>query len=168
MKQLAIAFTGPSNSGKTTIIEKISYALQNKLRVAIIKHDPKDKAIFDREGKDSDRFFKSGADVAVVSEHRTTIFKHSSSTIKEIAACFKDYDLLLVEGLKHLPLPRIAIFRGSVDRDYLPFIKAMAVDNTIDKKELNDSNLDILNLNNTQEIIDYILKNAEVINGKDI
>jgi len=168
MKQLAIAFTGPSNSGKTTLIEKISKELQGKLKVAIIKHDPKDKAVFDKEGKDSDKFFKTGADVAVVSPKRTTIFKHSSSEIKEIAKCFGDFDLLLVEGLKHLPLPRIAIFRGEVNREYLPYIKAVAIDDTIDKNELKATNLDILNLNNTKEIIDYILKNAEVINGKDI
>jgi len=168
MKQLAIAFTGPSNSGKTTLIEKISYALSGKLKIAIIKHDPKDKAIFDKEGKDSDKFFKSGADVAVVSDVRTTIFKHSTSTIQEIAKCFKDYDLLLVEGLKHLPLPRIAIFRGKIEHDYLPYIKAIATDNSIEKSQLEATNLPILDLNNTQEIIDYILKNAEVLDGKDI
>jgi len=168
MKQLAIAFTGPSNSGKTTIIEKISYALKDKMKVAVIKHDPKDKAVFDKEGKDSDKFFKSGADVAVVSPNRTTIFKHSTSSIEDIAKCFKDYEILLVEGLKHLPLPRIAVFRGTINKDYLPFIQAVAIDETIDKKELEDSSLDILDLNNTQEIIDYILKNAKVTNGKDI
>ena len=168
MKQIAIAFTGPSNSGKTTIIEKISYALKDKIRVAIIKHDPKDKAIFDKEEKDSDKFFKSGADVAVISPKKTTIFKHTTSTIKEVAKCFKDYELLLVEGLKHLPLPRIAVFRGKVDKDYLPFIKAVAIDDTVDKKELEGTGVDILDLNNTQEIIDYILKNAEEIDGKDI
>jgi molybdopterin-guanine dinucleotide biosynthesis protein B len=168
MKKIAIAFTGPSNSGKTTLIEKISYKLQGELKVAIIKHDPKDKAIFDREGKDSDKFFKSGADVAVVSPNRTTIFKHSTSSIKEIAESFKDYDLLMVEGLKHLPLPRVAVFRGEVNRDYLPYIKAAAVDDTVDKSILKEANIDILDLNNTQEIIDYILKNGEDIDAKDI
>jgi molybdopterin-guanine dinucleotide biosynthesis protein B len=168
MKKIAIAFTGPSNSGKTTLIEKISKALQGVMKIAIIKHDPKDKAVFDRDGKDSDKFFKSGADVAVVSPNRTTIFKHSTSSIKEIAKSFGDFDLLLVEGLKHLPLPRIAIFRGEVNRDYLPVIKAAAVDSSINKNILKEANIDILDLNNTKEIIDYILKNGEEIDAKDI
>jgi molybdopterin-guanine dinucleotide biosynthesis protein B len=168
MKKIAIAFTGPSNSGKTTLIEKISKELQGVMKIAIIKHDPKDKAVFDREGKDSDKFFKSGADVAVVSPNRTTIFKHSTSSIKEIVKSFGDFDLLLVEGLKHLPLPRIAIFRGEVNRDYLPFIKAAAVDSSINKDILKEANIDILDLNNTKEIIDYILKNGEEIDAKDI
>ncbi len=42
-----MAFTGPSNSGKTTLIEKIAKKLIKDRKIAIIKHDPKDKAIFD-------------------------------------------------------------------------------------------------------------------------
>ncbi len=163
MERLAIAFTGPSNSGKTTLIEKLSKELSSKYRVVIIKHDPKDKAIFDRDGKDSDRFFKSGADVAVVSDKRTTIFKHSSSTIEEIAKCFGDFDFLFVEGLKTLPLPRIAVFRESLDESYFPYINAVAIDDTINKELLKELNLEILDLNNTQEIIKFIKNHAKRI-----
>ncbi|EAK2741674.1 molybdopterin-guanine dinucleotide biosynthesis protein MobB, partial [Campylobacter jejuni] len=43
MKQLIIAFSGPSNSGKTTLITKIAdNFLQQNLKVLIIKHDPAD------------------------------------------------------------------------------------------------------------------------------
>ena len=56
MKRLAIAFSGPSGSGKTTLIEKISQTLSDTKKIAIIKHDPKDKASFDTKGKDSYRF----------------------------------------------------------------------------------------------------------------
>jgi len=163
MKRLAIAFTGPSNSGKTTLIEKISLALTPKYKVAIIKHDPKDKAIFDIVGKDSDRFFKSGADVAVVSDLRTSVFKHTTSSIDEIAKMFGEFDFLLVEGLKYLPLPRIAVFRTKLEESYFEYIQAVAIDDTIKKEELKDTNLDILDLNNTQEIIEYIEKNAKRI-----
>ncbi len=163
MKKLAIAFTGPSNSGKTTLIEKISLALQNRFKIAIIKHDPKDKAIFDKEGKDSDKFFKTGADVAVLSPKRTTIFKHSPMSIDEVIECFGDFDLLLVEGLKELPLPRIGVFRGRIDKSYLPYLQAIAVDSSINKEELEGLEVAVLDLNNTEQIIDYILKNAKVL-----
>ncbi len=36
MKSLAIAFTGPSNSGKTTLIVKLSNLLKDKYKIAII------------------------------------------------------------------------------------------------------------------------------------
>jgi len=64
MEYKAIAFTGPSESGKTTLIEKIALRLINDRKIAIIKNDPSDKAVFDRDGKDSDRFFKTGAEKA--------------------------------------------------------------------------------------------------------
>ena len=84
-KRIAVAFTGPSNSGKTTLIIKISNILQDSgYKVSIIKHDPKDKARFDKPGKDSDKFSQTGADVAVVSPNRTTFFKQNSSTIDEM------------------------------------------------------------------------------------
>jgi len=161
MKRLAIAFTGPSNSGKTTIIEKISKQLSKNYKIAIIKHDPKDKAEFDKEGKDSYKFFNSGADVAVVSPTRTTVFKHQSSNLNELVEYFKDFDLLLVEGLKTWELPRIGVFRGKIEESYLPFVDAVAIDNTIDKETIKDKI--VLDLNNTQEIIDYIFKNAKKI-----
>ena len=48
-KRLAVAFTGPSNSGKTTLIVKVAAKLMHEhgKEVAIIKNDPKDKARFD-------------------------------------------------------------------------------------------------------------------------
>ena len=56
-KRLVVAFSGPSNSGKTTAIVKVASILQDSdFKVCIIKHDPKDKAMFDREGKDSFKF----------------------------------------------------------------------------------------------------------------
>jgi molybdopterin-guanine dinucleotide biosynthesis protein B len=88
-KRLAVAFSGPSNSGKTTLVVKVANILQDRgFKVAIVKHDPKDKARFDREGKDSDKFSQTGADVAVVSPQRTTLFKQSSSSLDEIIELF--------------------------------------------------------------------------------
>ena len=161
MKRLAIAFTGPSNSGKTTLIVKLSIILQeNGHKVCIIKHDPKDKAIFDKEGKDSCQFSNTGANVAVVSPNKTTIFKKKSSTIDEIIDLFDDFDYLLVEGLKKLDLPRIAIFRNTVNAEYFNVSDAIATDNTIhaDDIPLNSLHLD---LNDSNMIIDWINKNAK-------
>ncbi len=160
MKQLAIAFTGPSGSGKTTLIEKISNKLSPTLSLAIIKHDPSSKAKFDIEGKDSYRFFNSGADVAVVSDDRTTIFKHKTSDLKELAKSLSPYDLLLVEGLKNWDLPRIGIFRDTIDLSYIPYLQAVAIDSSVPKDILDNLDVDILDLNNIDMIVDYIWKHS--------
>ena len=158
-----IAFSGSSNSGKTTLIVKISNILQDRgSKVAIIKHDPKDKARFDTEGKDSFKFTQTGADVAIISPNRTTIFKQHTTEIDNLIELFQDNDYLLVEGLKTLPLPRISIFRNRLDESYFEYSKAIATDDTINDDDIPDT-LDRLDLNNPEEIIKWIDLNAKVV-----
>ena len=160
-KRLVVAFSGPSNSGKTTAIVKVASILDDSgFKVCIIKHDPKDKAVFDREGKDSFKFSQTGADVAVVSPNKTTLFKKNTSTIDDLIDLFQDFDYLLVEGLKNLDLPRISIFRDRLDESYFSVSNAIASDETIDNNKIPDG-IDILDLNNPEEIILWINKNAK-------
>ena len=160
-KRLTVAFSGPSNSGKTTAIVKVARILQDSsFKVCIVKHDPKDKAVFDREGKDSFKFSQTGADVAVVSPNKTTIFKKSTSTIDDLIEIFQDFDYLFVEGLKTLDLPRISIFRDRLDESYFSVSNAIACDETINSSNIPDG-IDILDLNNSEEIILWINKNAK-------
>ncbi|MEA1891824.1 MAG: molybdopterin-guanine dinucleotide biosynthesis protein B [Campylobacterota bacterium] len=165
-KRLAVAFTGPSNSGKTTIILKVARKLIHEMgkKVAIIKHDPSDKARFDVEGKDSYKFSDTGAEVIVTSPTRTTYFSKRNKDLDEMIRLFDDFDILLVEGLKNLPLPRISIFRDKLDNEYFPFMNALAIDNTINVIDYDiPSDIDILNLNNSEDIISWILKNAKEV-----
>ena len=158
----AVAFTGPSGSGKTTLVEKVSKSMIKNSRVAIIKNDPKDKAIFDVAGKDSDKFTKTGAEVVITSPTRTTYFSQKEKTLDDIVAMINDFDILLVEGLKTLPLPRIAVFRNKIDLDYLSCSEAIAIDDSIDIEKYDIPNsIDILDLNNTLQIIEWIKNNSK-------
>lgn len=162
-KRLAVAFTGPSNSGKTTLIINISNMLKEQgFKVAIIKHDPCDKAIFDKEGKDSYKFSQTGSEVAVVSPTRTTLFKKETSTIKDIANMFGQFNFLLVEGLKTIPLPRVCVQRNTIDENYFDTSDCIAVDGSIDTKIL-PKDMTILNLNNMQGIIEWIKQYGQKI-----
>lgn len=165
-KRLAVAFTGPSNSGKTTLILKVARKLihEHKLQVAIIKHDPKDKARFDVEGKDSYKFSDTGAEVIVTSKNRTTYFSKRHSELEDMIRLFNDFDLLLVEGLKNLPLPRISIFRESIESEYIPYMDALATDESIDLKGYEiPAHVQKLDLNNTDEVISWIFENAKKV-----
>jgi molybdopterin-guanine dinucleotide biosynthesis protein B len=164
MDSLAIAFSGPSNSGKTTLIVKVAEALKEKYSLAIVKHDPSDKAIFDKEGKDSWKFSKTGAEVVVASPTRTTFLSQKQKDIDEIIEMLGDFDILLVEGLKTLPLPRLSVFRNKLDESYFPMSNALAIDDSINLDDYNlPSHLDILDLNNTESIVEWILKNAKKV-----
>lgn len=165
-KRLAVAFTGPSNSGKTTLILKVARKLIHEFskEVAIIKHDPKDKARFDVEGKDSYKFSDTGAEVIVTSPNRTTYFSQRHKELDEMVRLFDKFDILLVEGLKNLPLPRISVFRDSLDSDYFEYMDALAIDESIntDDYQLPES-VDILDINNCEDVISWILKNAKEV-----
>ena len=96
-KRLAVAFTGPSNSGKTTLILKVARKLihEHQKEVAIIKHDPSDKARFDVEGKDSYKFSDTGAEVIVTSPNRTTYFSQRQKELDEMIRLFDKYFKLI-------------------------------------------------------------------------
>ena len=161
-KRFAVAFTGPSNSGKTTLVEKVAKTLIEGRKVAIIKNDPKDKAQFDVEGKDSDKFTKTGAEVVITSPTRTTYFSQREKTLDDIVSMINDFDILLVEGLKTLPLPRIAIFRNKIDESYFACSEAIATDESINLSDYNiPENITLLDLNNTTQIIEWIDTHAK-------
>ncbi len=163
-RRVAVAFTGPSGSGKTTLVEKVAKVLIAEKKVAIIKNDPKDKAVFDVKGKDSYKFSQTGAEVVVTSSKRTTYFSQREKTLDDIVAMINDFDILLVEGLKTLPLPRIAIFRNEIDESYFNYSEAIAIDETIDKTQYTiPRDIDILDLNNTAQIIEWIHTHAKNI-----
>ncbi len=165
-KRLAVAFTGPSNSGKTTLILKVARKMIHELglEVAIIKNDPKDKAVLDVPGKDSYKFSDTGAEVIITSPTRTTYFSKRHKELEDMVGMFGEFDVLLVEGLKNLPLPRISIFRNSVDEDYFPFMNALAIDHTITATDYTlPASIDVLDLNDTDMVIDWILTHAKVI-----
>ncbi len=165
-KRIAVAFTGPSNSGKTTLILKVARKLihEHKKEVAIIKHDPKDKARFDVEGKDSYKFADTGAEVIVTSPNRTTYFSQRHNELDEMIRIFDKFDILLVEGLKNLPLPRISVFRNLVDESYFDYMNALAVDDSIDIKNYAiPEDVDMLDLNDVDQVIEWIYKNAKEV-----
>ena len=160
MKRLVIAFSGPSNSGKTTLICKIAKIfIASGLRIAIVKHDPGDKARFDVEGKDSAKFSELGAETVVMSPTRTSYFSQRCMQIDEVVRMLGEFDILLVEGLKTLPLPRISLFRDRIDPAYLPFSDAIA--SNLSGEQMDKFCRVNFDVNDATGISEWILKNAK-------
>lgn len=116
---------------------------------------PKIKRYLIKRGKDSYKFSATGAHVAVVSPNKTTLLKQSTSTIDKMVALFGDFDYLLVEGLKTLLLPRIAIFREQLNENYFEVSDAITTDSSIAKEDIPKS-CEHLDLNNFQQIRECI------------
>jgi molybdopterin-guanine dinucleotide biosynthesis protein MobB len=111
-----ISFVGHSNSGKTTLIEKIIPELSSRnYRISIAKHVG-DNVIFDTPGKDTWRFSRAGAHSVIVSMNNNTVVMKSrfqENTIDQLQyAAGPDCDLLLVEGHKRERGPKIEVRRS--------------------------------------------------------
>jgi molybdopterin-guanine dinucleotide biosynthesis protein MobB len=117
----AVAFVGGHDSGKTSVIvEVLPRLLAKGLRVGTIKHTTRDVED-DVLGKDSQRHVAAGAAVgALITPRRTTARRLGDEEKLEtvLRRDFADCDLVLVEGYKSLPIPRIEVIRtGSARPD---------------------------------------------------
>ncbi len=100
-----LSIIGKSNSGKTTLIEKLIPELTKKgYRIATVKHDRSHGFDFDKEGKDSWRHKQAGAVATILSSPKTLALIRDVDkeiTLTEIASRYTDdADLLIAEGYK--------------------------------------------------------------------
>jgi molybdopterin-guanine dinucleotide biosynthesis protein B len=106
-----------SNSGKTTLIEKVVRILKARgLRVAVIKHASKGFDL-DRPGKDSWRFREAGADtVVLLGPDSVAVMKRpvTQPALEELAPFVDDADIVIREGFKLDGPNRIEVFRSGV------------------------------------------------------
>lgn len=111
-----VSFVGRSNSGKTTLIERlIPELVLAGYRVATIKHAGHGFDL-DTEGKDSWRHKRAGASsVIVVSKGSLAMFADVSSEVRveDLRERFleKDIDLIIAEGWKSEGFPKIVVVR---------------------------------------------------------
>ena len=109
-------FAGWSGSGKTTLIEQLIPRFVGRgLRVSLIKHAHHGVDV-DQPGKDSYRHRKAGCHEVLVTSGKRWVLLHElrgepepdmEDQIKRMAPC----DLLLIEGYKRYPIPKLEIYR---------------------------------------------------------
>ena len=113
-----VSFIGKSNSGKTTLLEKVIVELTSrKYKVATIKHTT-EEATLDTPGKDTWRHLRAGSKAtAIGSDKRIVLIKpvKRKSTVEEMARLLgEDYDIIITEGFKQGPYPKIEVHRREV------------------------------------------------------
>lgn len=132
--------------------------IKNGFKVCVVKHDPKDKAVFDNPNKDSSKFYSTGADVIVTSPTRTTFFSRQNSDLKELLNLAKNADIFIIEGLKNFELPRISLFCDNFDKNYENFSDAIATNGF-----KPDCKLPCFHRDDIEGIYKWILENAKKI-----
>jgi molybdopterin-guanine dinucleotide biosynthesis protein MobB len=105
----AFGISGWSGSGKTTLVTELVRRFSARgLKTAVIKHDVHGLDA-DRDGKDSDRFFRAGADVVLTGPGESLSRAHTVGSASLRAAVNRldpEYDLVFVEGHKSAALAR--------------------------------------------------------------
>ena len=153
---------GWKNSGKTGLaVRLVTEFTRRGYRISTIKHAHHDFDI-DKVGADSFRHREAGAhEVTIVSGTRYAIMHElrgaPEPSFEEILARLAPCDLVLIEGYKHEPIPKIEARRlEAVNREPLaahdPHIVAIAADHPVE----NAGSLSIFDLNDTLVIADFI------------
>ncbi len=108
-----VSFIGRSNSGKTTLLEKVVRELKLRgYRVAVIKHSHHEFDI-DQSGKDSWRLAQAGSDVVVISSPNKLAFIERLDVelaLAEIEGLIQGKaDIVLAEGYKNGDTAKILV-----------------------------------------------------------
>jgi len=113
MNAKIITIVGKSDSGKTTLLEKLITELSGRgYRIGTVKH-AHDGFEMDKEGKDSWRHRKAGAHATlVITEDKIAMVRDDwTSYIEKMQTYLFGMDIILAEGFKRQRLPKIEIFR---------------------------------------------------------
>ena len=159
-----IGLSAYSGTGKTTLMKQVIPLLKSKgLKIAVIKHAHHHFDI-DQPGKDSYELRKSGANhtivctttrMAAISEFATPDEEPSLQEIVDSLNASR-FDILLVEGYKHLAFAKIELHRSAVGKPYLhpedPTIVALACD----APPPEALSIPILDINSPQQIAQFI------------
>lgn len=155
-----------SGIGKTTLLTGLIPVLTaHGLRISVIKHAHHSFDI-DHPGKDSFRLREAGAvQMLLGSQNRWALITERSRTDegqREIGLSdllphldAAQVDMILVEGFKQEPIPKIEVFRPSMGKPLLadtdPHVIAIAADGQVNTR------LPVLDLNDPAAIADFVL-----------
>lgn len=116
----AFGICGWSGSGKSTLVERLVGRFTTfGLRVAVIKDDAHGPNL-DQQGKDSDRFFRAGADVVLTAPDEGFVRTHVTGCCRLdelVMRLDSEYDLILVEGHKSASFARkVWLFKDKAEK----------------------------------------------------
>lgn len=118
-----ISIVGKSSAGKTTLLEKIIGELKRRgYKVAIVKHSHHADAL-DTADKDTWRLTQAGSELSAINSlDHLAIYRRIDHYFdpQEISSFILwDYDIILTEGFKSSPYPKIEVHRATQGKELL-------------------------------------------------
>ena len=159
-----IGLAGWSGAGKTTLLVKvIPRMVARGLKVSTVKHAHHSFDL-DQPGKDSHTHRMAGATEVLVGSASRWALVHElrgapEASLRELLQKLSPVDLVVIEGFKREPHPKLEVFRAAVGKPLLypddPHIVAVASD-----KELPQARVPVLGLDDIDGIVDIVLRYA--------
>lgn len=159
-----LGFSAFSGSGKTTLLEQLIPLLgQSGLKLALVKHSHHDFEM-DKPGKDSDRLRKAGArQILLASKYRTAWIREGDGETEPVLTELlgrldtRNLDLVLVEGFRDEPIPKIEIHRPSLEKPLLCNKDDRVIAVAVDQHPVQQISVPLLALNQPREVADFVL-----------
>jgi molybdopterin-guanine dinucleotide biosynthesis protein B len=162
-----IGIAGWKKSGKTTLVTRLIAEMTARgIKVATVKHAHHDFQIDDRE-TDSARHRRAGAaQVAIVSSKRWALVNELQDApepaLEEVVSWLGPCDLIIVEGYKQAPIPKIEVRRREAASQQPlaqsdPHVIALAADYAVE-----GGGLPVFALDDVAAIADFIAEAAGV------
>ena len=162
-----IGLAGWSGSGKTTLLAKvIPRIVARGLRVSTLKHAHHGFDV-DQPGKDSHIHRMAGASEVLVSSANRWALVHelrgqAEPALAALLAKLSAVDLVLVEGYKAEPHPKLEVYRAAIGKPLLhpddPAIIAVASD-----EPLPAARVPVVDLDDVERIADLLIRHAAPI-----
>ncbi len=159
---------GWSGSGKTTLIKQLIPELIGRGHsVSSMKHTHHDFDI-DKPGKDSYEHRVAGAtQVLITGSKRWALLnenrERSEATIDELLEKMDPVDLVLIEGFKKYPHPKLEVYRPSVERELIALTDKSVVAIATDE-HVEGGGLPLIDLNDVAAVADFVIDYCELEN----
>jgi molybdopterin-guanine dinucleotide biosynthesis protein B len=163
MKTFGIA--GWSGSGKTTLLERLIPCFTARgLKVSVIKHAHHGFDI-DRPGKDSHRHREAGAGEVMLACGERWALMHErrdepEPTLAGLLARMSPCDLVLIEGFKQEPVPKVEVYRPEAGKP--PLFPGRADIVAVAAAVPVDTALPLLPLDDVEAIARFIMNHLEL------
>ncbi len=155
-----VAVSGVKNSGKTTLITAmLPHFHRAGVQIAVVKHDGHAFQP-DPPNTDTGRYLQAGAMGAAIYDGETTkVIWHQPPDLPGLLELFPQADLILLEGEKHSPWPKLELVRAGNSTQSVcdPATLLALVTDTM----LRLPGIPTLSLNDPAGVADFLMKYLE-------
>lgn len=150
-----ICICGRKNSGKTTFISNVINLLSTEgYKIKYIKHDGHDFTL--DEDRDSNIAFLNGAITTVVySDYKYQIVEKPSKSVEYFLKDSREYDLVIIEGLKDSNFNKYEIVRKGNSNEIISSGHLKGIITDLEKKQFDVETFD---LNDASKFVEYLKK----------